>query len=126
MTISKQKVSVIGKFIIMDDFLLKEWSGHPFEVGEVRLIEGENSEADTFISMELRINERCANEVWKAFVLGACNRDKGGISLKVEIEGPTADHWEKIQEVERYKKRDSLAAVRRFSLYSGGRLEEIA
>lgn len=99
-TSSKRKVSVIGEFIIMDDSLLKEWSGHPFEGGEVRLIEGENKEADTFISMEVRINEKCCNEIWKSFVLGLCGREKGGVSLKVVVKSPTLDDWESFQSAE--------------------------
>lgn len=123
-TTSKQKVSVIGEFIIMNDSLLEDWSGHPFEDGEVRLIERESARADAFIAMDLRINEECSNEIWKAFVMGLCSPGKGGVSINVKLKSPTPGDWEKIQDMERYKKRDCLAAIRGFSVYSGGRLEE--
>ena len=123
-TTSKQKISVIGEFIIMDDSLLEDWSGHPFEDGEVRLIEGESAGADAFIAMDLRINEECSNEIWKAFVMGLSGPGKGGVSINVKLKSPTPDDWEKIQDIERYKKRDYLAAIRGFSVHSGGSLVE--
>ena len=123
-TTPKQKISVIGKFIIMNDFLLESWSGHPFEDGEARLIERSSLGADAFISMDLRINEECLNEIWKAFVMGLCGRGKGGVSINVKLKSPTPDDWEKIQDIERYKERDCLAAIRGFSVHSGGSLEE--
>ncbi|MDZ4856694.1 MAG: hypothetical protein SGJ26_17880 [Nitrospirota bacterium] len=123
-TTAKQKVSVIGEFIIMNDFLLEDWSGHPFEDGEVRLIERSSLGADAFISMDLRINGECSNEIWKAFVMGLCVPGKGGVTINVKLKSPTPDDWEKIQDVERYKKRDCIAAIRGFSVHSGGSLEE--
>lgn len=125
-TTSKQKVSIIGEFIIMDDVLLEDWRGHPFEDGEIRLIERDSARADSFIAMHLRINEQCSGEIWKAFVTGSCGPGKGVVSINVKLKSPTSDDWAKIQDVERYKKRDCLAAVRGFSVYSMGRLEEVS
>lgn len=121
---SKQKVSVIGEFIIMNDYLLGDWSGHPFEGGEVRLIERSSLGADEFISMHLRINGECLNEIWKAFVMGLCVPGKGGVTINVKLKSPTPDDWEKIQDVERYMKRDCIAGIRGFSVHCGGSLEE--
>lgn len=123
-TTSKQKVSVIGEFIIMNDSRLEDWSGHPFEDGDVRLIERSSLGDDEFISMDLHINGECSNEIWKAFVMGLCIPGKRGVTINVKLKSPTSDDWEKIQNVEGYKKRDCIAAIQGFSVHSGGSLEE--
>ncbi len=43
----------------MDEWLLRDWSGHPFEVGEVTLFDEKNGERDPWLSIEVRVSELC-------------------------------------------------------------------
>ena len=122
-TRSRQKLAVTGEFIIADDHIRKDWSGHPFEAGEVRLIESKDSQTDTFISMQMRIDEKSCEEIWKVFVLGLSCPDSGGVAIRVKVKSLTSNDWKKIQEVDRYKKQECLLAVRDLSVYSGGSLK---
>jgi hypothetical protein len=56
---SRKEIEVIGEFIIMDEWLLRDWSGHPFEVGEVTLFDEKNGERDPWLSIEVRVSELC-------------------------------------------------------------------
>lgn len=120
-TISKKKTPVIGEFIISDDRMQQEWEGHPFEAGEVRLISGE-TDADNFISVDIRVNDKCCEAVWKGFVLG--QGSDGGIAIRVKIDSPSEDDFKRLQGDERYKDPKCIMAVRRFSVVSGGKFRD--
>lgn len=107
----------------MDERLQEDWSGHPLEVGQVDLVGEESKGVNTALVVEVRISEKCCNEVWKGFVLGLCGRDKGGVTVALKVKRLTPSDWEKIQEPERYKNPNCILAVQSFSVHSGGRFE---
>lgn len=106
-----------------DDQMQQKWSGHPFEVGEVRLIGGA-TEADGYLSVDIRISQKCCEEIWRAFVLGQDGPACGAIGIQAKFEIPSPDAWRKIPDDGRYKESDRLLAVRGFTATGGGRFEE--
>jgi hypothetical protein len=123
-TKSKDVISVTGEFIIADGSMQSDWGGHLFEVGEVRLFEGENEALYPYLSVEIRINEMCCDEITKSFALGLCCRDEGRVLIRLRVKAPTADEWAKLNGADRYKDRDRIVAVDGFSVYSAGGKEE--
>lgn len=115
-TISNQKISVIGEFIIVDDAMQTEWSGSPFETGKARLSTG-RVEADKSISVDIRVNDKCCEQIWRAFVLGQGSHDCGGVAVRVKFGSPSED--------ERYKDPERLP-VREFLVISGGNFQDIS
>ena len=124
LTKSKTSVSVSGKFIIADEAMQNDWSGHLFEIGEVRLFEGDNASLYPYLSVEIRVNDMCCNEVTKAFVLGLCCREEGRVRVRLKVKVPTVDEWAQLHGADRYKDRDRIVAVEGFSVYSAGGQEE--
>lgn len=125
-TKSKDVIPVTGEFIIADESMQSDWDGHLFEVGEVRLFEGENEALYPYLSVEIRINEMCRDEITKSFVLGLCCRDEGRVMVRLRVKAPTAEEWAKLHGTDRYKDRDRIVPVAGFSVYSaGGKENEI-
>lgn len=124
-TKSKEAISVTGEFIIVDESTQSDWDGHLFEIGEVRLFEGDNEALYPYLSVEIRVNELCCDEIKKALVLGLCCRDKGRVMVRLKAKAPTADEWAKLHGIDRYKDRDRIVAVEGFSVYSAGGQEEV-
>jgi hypothetical protein len=117
---SGRTLAAIVDFIILDEGGIEEWRNHPFSIGAVKLI-CDNMEEEFFVSVDLRINASCFDDLLRALLLGACGRREGGVSLQIYIRQPSPSDGDKLKDGDRYKEQHGLLAVEKFiAVVNGG------
>lgn len=120
-TRSGRILTTIIDFIILDKGSIEDWRNHPFGIGVVKPTH-DNVEEEIFLSVDLRINESCFDNLLRALLRGSSSWREGGVSLQIYIRQPSPSDWDKLKDNDRYKEHHGLLAVEKFiAVVEGGK-----